>query len=255
MSRTNMPSNARSNAAPNPTPVADATARQRALSIDESFIVRAPAGAGKTRLLIQRYLALLATVDAPEEIIAITFTRKAAAEMRARVMNAFHAAIHADIPEDTLTRHLAACVLSRDRARGDERWNVEDSAARLRIQTIDSLNASLTRQMPVLARFGAQPASTEDAMPLYEQAALDLLNELDAPDAAVADDLATLLLHLDNQRSMVLRLIADMLAARDHWLRNLPAMHARESLEAALQQVSMRAVAHVATLFPVAEKK
>jgi ATP-dependent helicase/nuclease subunit A len=69
-----------------PTPPADQTIRDQALGPGESFHLEAPAGSGKTSVLLARFLTLLARVDAPEAMLALTFTRKAAGELRARVM-------------------------------------------------------------------------------------------------------------------------------------------------------------------------
>ena len=243
--------------------IADQAERERALDVRHSFIVRAPAGAGKTRLLIQRYLALLAGVEEPEEITAITFTRKAAAEMRARVLRAFAAVSKTETTsentagapdnDDALTRDLAQRALARDTERG---WQLAENPSRLRIQTIDAMNASLTRQMPLSARFGAQPESIDDAGALYRDAARNLLamvNEVDE-NGAVADDIATLLGHLDNNFAVAENLLAEMLRSRDQWLRNLPHMHERDALEGALARVRAHAAARVAGLFPEAEK-
>ena len=141
---------------------ADWSQRARALDPEYSFIVQAPAGSGKTELLIQRHLALLALVEAPEEIVAITFTRKAAGEMRDRVLQALRMASGTPPVEDhrRKTWELARAVVQRDTQLD---WGLAVTPSRLRIQTIDSLCASLTRQMPVLSGFGAPPRPVENA--------------------------------------------------------------------------------------------
>jgi ATP-dependent exoDNAse (exonuclease V) beta subunit len=216
-------------------PVHDQPQRSRAISPDASFIVQAPAGSGKTELLIQRFLRLLAAVDHPEEILAITFTRKAAAEMQGRVLSALaRARAGAAAADDSarLTLELAAGVLRRDGERG---WELEQNPGRLRIQTIDSLCARLTRQMPVLSRLGAQPETIEDAKLLYREAAAATLAELEE-GGGWSESIAVLLGHLDNDLPRIRDLIAEMLAKRDQWLGHVSDPDRRD-LETALQRL------------------
>ena len=70
-----------------PFPTLQLTPEQRlaATSTDHSVAATAGAGAGKTRVLVARYLSLLHKGAMPSQIVAITFTNKAAEEMRQRV--------------------------------------------------------------------------------------------------------------------------------------------------------------------------
>lgn len=192
----------------------DAYNRERAIFPD-SFIVEAPAGAGKTELLTQRYLALLHIVNDPEEIVAITFTNKAAAEMRSRILTSLQdaaAGIAVDKPHKQTTRRLALAALTRSRELG---WQLLTQPARLRINTIDSFSSLLARQMPLMSRFGAQPAVVEDAGSLYQEAAARALASLESDDNAAVK---TALHYFDNDSVRLASQLADMLAKRDQWL-------------------------------------
>ncbi len=234
-----------------PDDTSDAAARERALDPTRSFIVQAPAGSGKTELLIQRYLALLATVDAPEEIVAITFTRKAAGEMRGRVLAAL-AAAHLDqrpeSPHRARTLALARAVAERDRR---EDWRVDDNPARLRIQTIDALCAALARQMPVLSGFGGAREMVEDATDLYLEAARTAVALVESGQP-VAADVERLLGYLDNDVEHVAALLAGMLGRRDHWIRHVFRLRRldRAALETALVHERERLVERAAALYP-----
>ncbi|MXY15099.1 MAG: AAA family ATPase, partial [Proteobacteria bacterium] len=235
--------------------IADHRARARALDSSRSFIVQAPAGSGKTELLMQRFLVLLAGVGSPEEIVAITFTRKAAAEMRQRILQALESARTDEAPEGEHEHHiwtLACKALERD-AECD--WQLLDHPARLRIQTIDSLCAALARQMPMLSQFGAVPEIAEDAQPLYLEAARNILFDLES-DVEWSDSIAVLMQHLDNRLDRLQGLICAMLGGRDRWLRHIartddPKLQ-RRRLEAAMAERITMVLAELVRLFPAA---
>ncbi len=214
--------------------------RQRELAIrpDGSYLVQAPAGSGKTSLLTQRYLGLLARVDEPEEILAITFTRKAAAEMRTRILGELR---EAEIGAAAATDHalqsraLALAALARDRERN---WRVLDSPRRLRIQTIDAFEASLVGRLPTLSRLGIAPAVSERPASLYAAAVREALRSMAAGEAREA--LIELLCLFDNNLEVASSSLLTLLEKRDQWL---PAMGANplgeagpDALRAALEE-------------------
>ena len=69
----------------NMNPPPDNHARELSLDITQSHHVEAPAGSGKTMLLVARFMKLLSYVRHPHEILALTFTNKAAGEMKTRI--------------------------------------------------------------------------------------------------------------------------------------------------------------------------
>jgi len=199
-----------------------------------SFLVQAPAGSGKTELLTQRILALLAIVDEPEEILALTFTRKAAAEMRKRVLQSLSAPKPGS--DESQAHKMDTWKLAQEAMRrSDERgWHIHRHPARLRIMTLDSLSHSLARSVPLLAGLGEMPSPSEHVKQTYRDAAEAALNEAMRDFSSAAE---CVLLHQDHNAVSVIGLLADMLAKREQWLQDIAA-HSRD-LEGLRQRLEM----------------
>ena len=164
---------------------------------------------------------MLSQVDEPEEILAITFTRAATAEMRSRILQKLEAARHALLPdaEEDGMLNAARAALAHSDARG---WRLLEQPQRLDIQTIDSLCMRIAHEQPLLARMGGHLQPQENAWPLYEQAARRTLTNLGGNNAMLHSALMHLLQLRDNNLPDSERLIAGMLAQRDQWMHAFP---------------------------------
>ena len=241
----------------------DWEARERALDVRRSWIVEAPAGSGKTSLLTQRYLRLLAdeSVREPEQVLAITFTRLATEEIRERVVSVLRAAAEGE-PTATsyaaATRAIAERVLERDRELG---WGLLDEPRRLRVRTIDALCGEIARSMPILSGGASAMRPVERADALYGEAARRTVQRLGGEDAALTAALRTSLLHRDGDLRACERLLAEMLGLREQWGELLPLREAeltedslervvRPQLDRALAAAVCRGLAELQRAFP-----
>lgn len=247
----------------------DAAQRQEALDPTQSFICEAPAGSGKTELLTQRFLTLLSRVEKPEQILAITFTRKATGEMRERILRALQSAVNTLKTEDDssppplprgrpgggenhkqITQRLAKLVLERD---AEKSWQLLQNPSRLRIMTFDSLASYLTQQLPLESAIGVQPKVQEDASELYKAAIHSLLSSLE-DNLPWNDALMTVLRFLDNRFDRFENLMQDMLARRETWLpfiaNNSGDQQLRQILKQHFQHVVEDAIAQVREKIP-----
>ena len=228
--------------------------RRAAIDPAGSFLVQAPAGSGKTELLTRRILRLLAVVDEPEEILALTFTRKAAAEMRGRVIEA----LTMEKPEDEAshrqeTWQLARAANERSVERG---WHLAEHPMRLRMMTLDSFTHALAQQLPLLSGLGDMPTPSTHVVPLYREAAEAAFAQLERRNR---DQAAAVLLHQDHDLLALIELVADMLGKRDQWLHDIRP-HAdnpdalRDMLEAGLAEIMAQKLMVCSRLMPAIAK-
>ncbi|HUZ96230.1 MAG TPA: UvrD-helicase domain-containing protein [Edaphobacter sp.] len=211
---------------PNAVRPPDWREREKALDIRQSWIVEAPAGSGKTGLLIQRYLKLLGdeSVEQPEQVLAITFTVKATGEIRERVVTQLEKAsrnepLLSNSEFERETRTLAEAVLRRDQIL---EWGLLERPRRLRVRTIDSVCAEIANSLPVLSGGGGGQSPVLDASRLHLEAARRTLMQLGGQNHSLNAALRLVLLHRDGNLAECERLLAAMLALRDQWGELVP---------------------------------
>jgi ATP-dependent helicase/nuclease subunit A len=220
----------------------DYHARDKALQLSHSCLVQAPAGSGKTYLLISRYLKALATIiESPEEVIAITFTNKAAQEMRHRLLTLLQQGATLTENAEQEQRYLAQQAYQHVLKLGID---LLSSPQYITIMTIDSWCNRLLENSPL--------SVTPYPHALYEAAIDHLL--ADYATASWKDILITLLDQVHNRYQRLADLLIELLAMRDIWLPFILAQDKPHdllmTLEQALSKRSSQLVAYAAKLTP-----
>ena len=204
----------------------DQDVREEVCDPTKSFLVRAPAGAGKTQLLAERYVRLLAQRDvAAENVVCITFTRKAAGEMRRRIGEILTATIKPE-PDAAIGRNMKRTgerlreLLNEEDEEKDEkvkrlasRYGNESAARRqINVQTIDGFQRSLVRadsfRAHIMPNFGMADSDRVFNRAVGQE--VDWNNPLSQQVSA------------NFSRQQVHRKMVDMLKKRDQWMRKDP---------------------------------
>lgn len=184
----------------------DTPIRDEAVSPTDSYIVQAPAGSGKTALLVRRYLNLLTVVRQPEEILAITFTDKAAREMKSRVLK-----------ELALNDGIAAKIHDRSKRL---HWDLELNPQRMKIQTIDSFAYSIVQRMPIECQLSLDYQSMDKSDDIYYEAAVEFFEQVlrKSSNTEYATDILAL---FENNIDQAIDTFANMLSHRQNWIKSV----------------------------------
>ena len=155
----------------------DEQTRNAALDIRQSFHLEAPAGSGKTWLLTGRFLRLLAEIDHPHEIVALTFTNKAAGEMRQRVHEFLDKTAKGETPQYPHEQMLLEAAARANARQPAHRLQAPDG---LRIMTFHGFCLHLIQRAPLEASVppGSQVMADEEQQQLRTHVAARTIQDL-----------------------------------------------------------------------------
>lgn len=197
--------------------IADTRNRSTALDVSRSFIVQAPAGSGKTELLTQRFLKLLAQAETPESIVALTFTNKAADEMRERIIQQLtrsQQGLPPTEPHRKISYDLGIQVLKTSQIK---QWNILAQTQRLRIQTLDSFCLGITQQLPLTSRMGSEAKLIINDSEIFHEAIRLTLERDHTTSKNLTEAIDSIMQYLDFDQASIIDLLHTMLQNRDQW--------------------------------------
>lgn len=197
----------------------DNSIREHVLDVAKSYHVEAPAGSGKTTLLIRRYIRLLGIVNHPHEMLALTFTNKAAGEMKERIWSIFNKAGKGKGPPGNPLKDALVEDACRALKRHEKWKDLLLSPDGLQVMTFHGFCYSLISKAPFEA--GISPGSDimsedEQELLLGESIRRSIRDIWKLPrNAAVRVSLENRLLRLNNRMPALIQELKRLIKERD----------------------------------------
>jgi ATP-dependent helicase/nuclease subunit A len=204
----------------------------------KSIIVQAPAGSGKTELLTQRFIKLLAHVNSPREILAVTFTNKAAAEMKNRITNYLQ---NKTVPKNETTKKLIDLLNKEITRRG---ITVDEIISEFNILTIDALNQQIINSTPLLTQYGYQSSIIEDPVPIYSE----IIKKVIYADSN-SDTIHKILHTLNIEFPQLEKYLLELMTNRDKWIHHIFDDENSNEFNRYIQQEEEKSLTHLQKLF------
>lgn len=212
----------------------DHRARELALDVTQSHHVEAPAGSGKTMLLVARFIKLLSCVSHPHEILALTFTNKAAGEMKTRIVSLLQKADSGLQPADDLEATLFESAREALTHHEAHRFLLL-SPEGLRVMTFHGFCYTLVKRAPLEA--GVQPGSLvldeEEQDPILDESVRRMVHDLvSMPEGALERKaFENRLLRLNNRLPALVNEIKDLVRKRDLFFDIVQALRLHPNLD------------------------